>query len=83
MEPGLKMKRSKRFTFTSSVRKHADDIGGGRILSSLLAAPLNQHSLLSTSICIILDLSTPGNTIDSLLFWLSAVKEHLERAIDD
>lgn len=58
-------------------------IGGGRILSSLLAAPLNQHSILNTTVCIVLDLSTPGNSIDSLLFWLTSIREHLQKVIDE
>jgi dynein light intermediate chain 2 len=59
------------------------ELGGGRVLSSLLSAPLNQHSLLNTSVCIVLDLSLPGNTVDSLLFWLSCIREHLQKITDD
>lgn len=58
-------------------------IGGGRVLSSLLSAPLNQFSLLNTVICIVVDLSSPGNAIDSLLYWLASIREHIQRAMDD
>lgn len=33
------------------------ELGGGRVLSSLLAAPINQYSLLTTAIIITIDLS--------------------------
>jgi len=41
-------------------------IGGGRTLSSLLAATLTSYSISSTAVCIVLDLSSPGGVIDSL-----------------
>ena len=57
---------------------HTYELGGGRALSNLLQASLTHQSLSKiASICIVLDLSKPGNTIDSLNFWISAVKEHL------
>jgi hypothetical protein len=51
-------------------------LGGGRILSNLLQASLNAFNIPNTAVCIAIDLSSPGNTIDSLLYWLSVVKEH-------
>ena len=58
-------------------------LGGGRILSSLLQAPINAFNIPTTSICITIDLSTPGNSVDSLLYWLSVVKEFSKLALDE
>jgi hypothetical protein len=53
-------------------------------LASMLTAAVNPQSLDRIgSICIVLDLSKPGNCVESLIFWLSAVKEHCERALKD
>jgi GTPase SAR1 family protein len=59
------------------------ELGGGRILSSLLQAPLNIYSLATTSVCICVDLSMPGNSIDSVLYWITAIREHLHRLIEE
>ena len=57
------------------------DLGGGRVLSSLLKAPLHPNNLGSiATVCVVLDLSKPGNLVDSLLFWLHAVKKQLKVA---
>ena len=85
------MKETTALEFRSGVRvreekKHKVNIyelGGGRILSNLLQAPLNAFNAPSTSIVICIDLSAPGNTIDSLLYWLNAVKEYTKLAIDE
>lgn len=44
---------------------------------------MNGFSIASTVVCIVIDLSNPGNAIDSLQFWISAVKEHTQRALDE
>ena len=47
------------------------ELGGGRVLSNLLQSPLCTSNLINiASICIVIDLSKPGNCIDSLLFWM-------------
>ena len=58
-------------------------LGGGRILSNLLQAPINAFNIPSTAICITIDLSTPGNSIDSLLYWLNVAKEFSKSALDN
>jgi len=64
------------------VRIHSYELGGGRVLASMLQAAINANSLERIgSICIVLDLSKPGNCVESLLFWLSSVREHCNRAL--
>mmetsp|Transcript_25933 Transcript_25933/g.35308 ORF Transcript_25933/g.35308 Transcript_25933/m.35308 type:complete len:87 (-) Transcript_25933:763-1023(-) len=58
------------------------ELGGGRIQASLLAATLTTHNIENTTICIVVDLSRPGNCIDSLLFWLNAVREQAQITLD-
>ena len=57
-------------------------IGGGRVLSSMLEAPLNPFNIGSTCACITIDLSEPGNAIDSLKYWISAIREHSQSAFE-
>jgi len=52
------------------------ELGGGRVLSNLLHAPLAPFNIPNSAVCIVLDLSQPGGTIDSLLYWLAVVKEY-------
>ena len=59
------------------------NIGGGRILSNLLQAPINEFNIPSIAICITIDLSTPGNSVDSLLYWLNVSKEYSKIALDN
>lgn len=59
------------------------ELGGGRILANLLSAALTPFSISNTVVCISLDLSNPGSSIDSLLFWLSVVREHSAKAIEE
>ena len=44
---------------------------------------MNGFSIANTVVCIVIDLSNPATTIDSLQFWISAVKEHTQRALDE
>jgi hypothetical protein len=63
----------KYFVKTRDERKatlNAYEIGGGRLLSSLLATCLSPDRILDTTVCICVDLSKPGNSIESLNFWL-------------
>lgn len=60
------------------------EIGGGRLNSNLLMAPLNPSNLSSiASICIVLDLSKPENCIDSLAFWLGEVRKLCVNSLKD
>ena len=57
-------------------RVHSYELGGGRVLANLLQAPLTATNLTSiASVCIVLDLSKPGNCVESLSFWMKAVRE--------
>jgi len=53
------------------------ELGGGRVLSNLLQSPLSMNNLINVaSICVVIDLSKPGNCIESLLFWIAEVKKY-------
>jgi len=66
------------------IRVNCYELGGGRILSNMLQAPLSAKNIPDiASLCICVDLSKPGNVIDSLLFWLNAAREHSGNAIKD
>ena len=66
---GLKLHNDKR------VKTNIYELGGGRNFASLLAAAFTDGNLANTSICIVVDLTKPGNYIDSLIFWLNTVRE--------
>ena len=52
-------------------------------MSDLLSAPLAPTNLPNiASVCIVLDLSKPGNAIDSLLYWLAAVRNHSNQSLN-
>ena len=52
------------------------EVGGGRILASLMQAPLVSANLVNFgAVCIVVDLSQPGNCVESLLFWLEKVRQ--------
>jgi len=66
------------------VRLQSYELGGGKVLANMLQAAVNPQSIGRIgSVCIVLDLSKPGNCVESLLFWLSAVREHIDRALKD
>jgi len=66
---GLKMSGDKK------VKTNVYELGGGRNFANLLEAALVGSNIASTTVCIVLDLTKPGNTVDSLLFWLKAIRE--------
>ena len=66
---GTKLREDKK------VKVNVYELGGGRVLANMLGAALNANSIGSTTVVITIDLSKPGNSIDSLLFWLNAVRE--------
>ena len=61
------------------------ELGGGRTLSNLLQAPLNSYALSNGNlvVCIVIDLANAGSSVDTLLFWLATVREHLAKAVQD
>jgi hypothetical protein len=65
-------------------RVNAYELGGGRILSNLLQAPLSFGNLNSlASVCIVLDLSKPGNCLESLMFWMEEVKKYADAGLSE
>lgn len=66
---GLKLNNDKR------VKTNIYELGGGRNFANLLEAALTGGNLVHTSVVIVVDLSKPGNSIESLLFWLNTVRE--------
>ena len=57
------------------------ELGGGRLLANLVAAPINKDTVLSAVAVIVLDLTTPGLVLDSLQFWLNVVREYVDKAV--
>lgn len=72
---GLKLHNDKR------VKTNVYELGGGRNFAGLLEAALSGGNLLHTTICIVVDLTKPGNSMDTLLFWLEAVREATQAAV--
>ena len=54
------------------------ELGGGRIISNMLSTCLTEESILDTTVCICVDLSKPGNSVDSVLFWLNVIREQIQ-----
>lgn len=57
------------------------ELGGGRSLSDMLTVCLTPRSVSTTVICITVDLTRPGNAIDSALYWLNVVREQTQLAL--
>ena len=66
---GLKLSGDKR------VKTNIYELGGGRNFANLLEAALLGGNIANTTVCIVVDLTKPGNTVESALFWLNAVRE--------
>jgi len=54
------------------------ELGGGRTISSMIGSCMSAETLPDTCVCICVDLSKPGNAIESVMFWLNAVREQTE-----
>lgn len=66
------------------VRVNTYELGGGRVLSNMLKAPLSMYNIHQVeTICIVLDLSKPGNCIDSLLYWIEVARKYSNAALQD
>ena len=70
--------------YTSAIKVNKDEkkvkvnvyeLGGGRSFANLIESAMVGGSIQNTTVVIVIDLSKPGNAIDSLLFWLNAVRE--------
>lgn len=58
-----------------SVKLNVYELGGGRVLANLLQSIFIGSSLHSTAIVLCIDLSKPGNSVDSILFWLRMIRD--------
>ena len=74
----LDFKFGKRMNDDKSEKVCIYELGGGRTLSEMLGVAMQQRSINNTIVCITVDLSRPGNSVDSLLFWINSVKEHIQ-----
>jgi len=58
------------------------ELGGGRhfedLLEAALVSPGNAHN---TTVCIVLDLTNPGNTIENLRNWMNKIREETQKAV--
>lgn len=54
------------------------ELGGGRTIADMIGSCLSAETLLDTCLCICVDLSKPGNCVESALYWLKAAREQLE-----
>lgn len=61
------------------VTVNAYELGGGRTLSSMISACMSADTIHDTTVCICVDLSKAGNSIDSALYWFNAVREQTEQ----
>ena len=73
---GLKMYNDRR------IKTNIYELGGGRNFANLLEAALMGGNIANTTVCIVIDLSKPGNSMESVLFWLAAVREQSQIALE-
>ena len=57
------------------------ELGGGRSLAEMLTVCLTPRSVASTVVCVCVDLTRPGNAIDTALYWLNVVREQTQLAL--
>jgi GTPase SAR1 family protein len=53
-----------------TVQMNIYELGGGRVLAGLLQSVFVGNGIDNAAIIICLDLSKPGNSIETLLYWL-------------
>jgi dynein light intermediate chain 2 len=66
---------AKRTTHNRKEVVHMYELGGGRQLADLLAAPLTRESYRNIVYVIVVDLSKPSTLMDSLHFWINAIRD--------
>ena len=81
--PGLEYKFGRKTVSTKKEIGNIYELGGGRLLQGLLAGPLNRETILNSCVVITLDLSRPGLVLDSLQYWLSCIREHIQGALEE
>ena len=74
---GIKQREEKK------VKVNVYELGGGRNNAHMLGAALNERSIANTTVVITVDLSSPGNSVSSLLYWLNSVREQSEMALGE
>lgn len=80
----LEYRNGSRKLDDQKIKVNCYELGGGRILSNILQAPLTGKNIPEiASLCICIDLSKPGNIVDSLLFWIAAAKEYGRNGVKD
>ena len=86
------MPETTAMNYTSGVKVSKDDkkvkvnmyeLGGGRSFATLLESAMSGGSIQQTTVVIVIDLSKPGNAIGNLLFWLNAVREQSQAALEN
>lgn len=71
----LEFKNGMKLSGDKRVKTNIYELGGGRNYAGLLEAAFSGGNIANTTVCIVVDLSKPGNTIDSALFWLNSIRE--------
>lgn len=71
----LEFKSGTKMYNDRKVKTNVYELGGGRNFANLLEAALSGSNIANTTVCIVVDLTKPGNTIESALFWLNAIRE--------
>ena len=66
-----------------TVQMNIYELGGGRVLAGLLQSVFVGNGIDNAAIIICLDLSKPGNSIESLLFWLQSVREQTNQVLNE
>ncbi len=67
---GIDYRFGMRFKDERKQKVNLYELGGGRRVANLLQAPLNAFNIANTAVCIVADMSYPGNVLDSVQFWI-------------
>lgn len=59
------------------------EIGGGRLMTDLLATPLNAKKLQDSILVITVDMSQPDTALHHLGYWLKAAGDIINKALDE
>ena len=78
----LEFKSGQKLYNDKRVKINIYELGGGRNFASLLEAAFAGGNLDNTKVCIVVDLTKPGNSIESVLFWLDAVRQQAQAAVE-
>ena len=56
---------------------HFYEMAGGKFSKDLTSVPLTINTINNATFVITLDLSNPASALDSLIFWVENVKDHV------